>query len=182
MTVDRITSKVTMLTASLILGCAACASTTTGGAPSPQSSLPASAQVSAPVSTQVSPQESASHPAEPATPTAPPGSASTPAQGSPAGGAASVPPDAAKAVSDVVSQDPAAVRSALAGSLAQLTPDGALAPNGTRIDVQPGSWQQTGDFATLTAVVTVPQQAPVTVLFHLVKEEGRWRVLMTEPR
>jgi hypothetical protein len=57
---------------------------------------------------------------------------------------------------------------------------GALAPPGTQILVQPGTWQQHGDEARLRAVVTVPHHKPVSELVYLVREDGQWRVLVID--
>ncbi len=91
-----------------------------------------------------------------------------------------VPVDAAKAVTNVVSQDPAVVRDSVARSLVAQVSAGTLAPPGTRVAVQSNSWQQNGVRGHLLTTITVPHHSPVTAVFYLVREEGRWRVLFTD--
>jgi hypothetical protein len=54
-----------------------------------------------------------------------------------------------------------------------------VAPTGTRVRVQSGTWQQRGPYARLRALVTVPGQESVTEVVYLVREGGRWKVLFT---
>lgn len=89
------------------------------------------------------------------------------------------PADAVRVVANLVSRSPAAVRDSLAAVYAAQVNSSVLAPAGTRIAVQPGTWQQHGTDASLRAVVTLPGRAPVTEVIYLVREEGQWRVLFT---
>jgi hypothetical protein len=90
------------------------------------------------------------------------------------------PADATRAVANLVSRSPATVRDSLAAVYSAQVNSGVLAPAGTRIRVQPGTWQQHSTDASLRALVTVPGRAPVTEVVYLVREEGRWRVLFTD--
>jgi hypothetical protein len=81
---------------------------------------------------------------------------------------------------NLVSRDPATVRTALASANMGQSNLAVLAPAGTRIRVQPGTWQQHGDEAKLRAVVTVPHQARVTEVVYLIREGGQWHVLFTD--
>ncbi|MEU5048197.1 hypothetical protein [Streptomyces sp. NPDC021096] len=93
----------------------------------------------------------------------------------------SAPDDATKALQNMVSRDPVTVRNSLSRRLAdKASPSSLVAPAGARLDVQADSWKQKGDDAQLRAVVTMPQQDPVTTVFYLVREEGQWRVLFGE--
>ncbi|MGH3222220.1 MAG: hypothetical protein ACRDPY_26595 [Streptosporangiaceae bacterium] len=74
------------------------------------------------------------------------------------------------------------MRDSLAGVYSAQVDSSVVAPAGTRIAVQPGTWQQHGTDASLRAVVTVPGRAAVTEVVYLVREEGRWRVLFTGAR
>lgn len=94
-------------------------------------------------------------------------------------GAAGAPSAAGRAVMDLASRDPATVRSALAAGYDVSKSD--LAPAGTSIRMEPGTWRQQGDDAAVLAVVTVPGRKPVTETVYLVRQEGQWRVLFTDP-
>jgi hypothetical protein len=90
-----------------------------------------------------------------------------------------VPADAARVVTNLTSRNAATVRESLAtGYSAQVSP-ASLAPPGTVIRVQRGSWEQKGGDARLRAVVTMRGRAPVAEVVYLVREGGRWRVLFT---
>jgi hypothetical protein len=91
-----------------------------------------------------------------------------------------VPAEAVTVVENLASRDPATVRDSLALSYSTQVNTAVLAPAGTQIRVQSGTWQQHGDEARLRAVVTVPGQTPVTEVVYLVREVGRWRVLFTD--
>jgi hypothetical protein len=91
-----------------------------------------------------------------------------------------VPADAARVVTNLASRDPAVVRGSLAAGYSAQVNVAALAPAGTRIRVQPGTWQQRGDAASLRASVTVPGRAPVSEVVYLVREEGQWRIVFTD--
>jgi hypothetical protein len=93
--------------------------------------------------------------------------------------AAGVPSGAGRAVMDLASRDPATVRSALAAGYDVSKSD--LAPAGTSIRMEPGTWRQQGDDAAVLAVVTAPGRKPVTETIYLVRQEGQWRVLFTDP-
>jgi hypothetical protein len=58
---------------------------------------------------------------------------------------------------------------------------GDVAPAGTTIRVQPGTWRQQGDNAIMQAAVTLPGHAPLTETVYLLREEGRWLVLFADP-
>lgn len=90
-----------------------------------------------------------------------------------------VPAGAVHVVTDLSSRDLATVRGALAASYAGRVSAASLAPAGTRIQVQPGTWRQRGPAASVRAAVTVPGRAPVTEVVYLVREEGQWRILFT---
>lgn len=89
------------------------------------------------------------------------------------------PADAMKAVYNLASRNPATLRRALAADYSAQVNSAALAPIGTRIRVQPGSWRQHATAASVQVLVTVPGRTPVTEVVYLVREEGRWRVLFT---
>jgi hypothetical protein len=98
------------------------------------------------------------------------------------GGAArgvSAPADAVTAVTDLASRNPAALRAALVAGYPVNAGD--LAPAGTSIRVQPGTWRQQGNYATVQAVVTLPGRAPLAETVYFFLEEGRWRVLFADP-
>jgi hypothetical protein len=80
---------------------------------------------------------------------------------------------------DLASRDPATVQSVLAAGYDVSKSD--LAPAGTSIRIEPGTWRQQGDDAAVLAVVTVPGHKPVTETVYLVRQEGQWRVLFTDP-
>ena len=86
------------------------------------------------------------------------------------------------AVANLASRNPAKVRNSLVTAYSAQVNAATVAPAGTRIRVQPGTWQQRGTYASLQALVTVPGQAPVTEVVYLVREEGQWRVLFTDAR
>jgi hypothetical protein len=92
---------------------------------------------------------------------------------------AGTPADAATAVGDLASQNPATVRAALVAGYPVNAGD--VAPAGTSIQVRPGTWRQQGDHATVQAVVTLPGRAPLAETVYFVREEGRWRVQFADP-
>jgi hypothetical protein len=89
------------------------------------------------------------------------------------------PEGAVMAVANLASRDLAAVRRSVAAGY-QVSA-AALAPAGMRVQVQAGTWRQRGENASLRARVMMPGQAPVSELVYLVRQEGRWRVLFTDP-
>jgi hypothetical protein len=89
------------------------------------------------------------------------------------------PADALAAVTGLASRNPAVLSAALAAGYPVTGSD--VAPAGTTIRVQPGTWQQRGDYATVRAVVTLPGRAPLSETVYLVRGEGRWRVLFADP-
>ena len=91
----------------------------------------------------------------------------------------SVPAGAVAAVTDLTSRNPATLSAALAAGYPVSADD--VAPVGTIIRVQPGTWQQRGDYATVRAVVTLPGRAPLPETIYFIREEGRWRVLFADP-
>lgn len=93
--------------------------------------------------------------------------------------ASRAPEGAAIAVANLASRDLATVRQSVATGY-QISA-AALAPAGTRVLVQAGTWRQRGENASLRARVMMPGQAPVSELVYLVQQEGRWRVLFTDP-
>jgi hypothetical protein len=102
-----------------------------------------------------------------------------PATGTESGSGVLVPADAARVVTNLMSRDTATVRESLATSYSAQVSPASLAPPGTMIRVQRGSWEQRGGNARLRAVVTMRGRAPVTEIVYLVREGGRWRVLFT---
>jgi hypothetical protein len=105
------------------------------------------------------------------------GRANSPAQ---AAATTGIPAGAVSAVANLGSRNPVTVRKSLAAAYWAQVNTATVAPAGTRVRVQPGTWQQQGSYAALRARVTVPGQAPVTEVVYLVREEGRWRVLFTD--
>jgi hypothetical protein len=97
------------------------------------------------------------------------------------GGSASIsaPADALTAVTDLTSRNPSTLRAALVTGYP--VKSGDLAPVGTSIRVQPGTWRQQGDYAIMQAVVTLPGRAPLTETVYLVRKGGRWLVLFADP-
>jgi cytoskeletal protein RodZ len=91
----------------------------------------------------------------------------------------SVPAGAEAAVTGLISQNPTTLSAALAVGYPVSADD--VAPVGTTIRVQPGTWQQRGDYATVRAVVTLPGRAPLSETIYFIREEGRWRVLFADP-
>lgn len=91
-----------------------------------------------------------------------------------------VPAAAAKVVVNVVARDPATVRAALVRAYSAQVSAAALAPAGTEIRVVRGTWQRIGNEARLRAVITMPGRAPVSEMVYLVRQEGQWRVLLTD--
>jgi len=91
----------------------------------------------------------------------------------------STPADAATAVTDLTSRNPATVRAALAADYPVNA--GNVAPAGTSIRVQPGTWRQHGDYATVHAVVTLPGRTPLAETVYFIREERRWHVLFADP-
>jgi len=92
---------------------------------------------------------------------------------------ASAPADAVIVVTDLTARNPATLRAALATGYPVKAGD--VAPAGTSIRVQPGTWRQQGDYAIVQAVVTLPGRAPLTETVYLVRREGRWLVLFADP-
>jgi hypothetical protein len=92
---------------------------------------------------------------------------------------ASAPADAATAVADLASRSPATLRAALVTGYPVNARD--LAPPGTMIRMRPGTWRQQGDYATVQAVVALPEGTPASEIVYFVREEGRWRVLFADP-
>jgi hypothetical protein len=92
---------------------------------------------------------------------------------------ASAPADAVAAVTGLTSRNPAALSAALAAGYPVSAGD--VAPAGTTIRVQPGTWEQRGDYATVRAVETLPGRPPLAETVYFVREEGRWRVLFADP-
>ncbi|QRP42785.1 hypothetical protein [Amycolatopsis sp. FDAARGOS 1241] len=91
------------------------------------------------------------------------------------------PPQAVQAAQGLVSHDVTAVRASVTDLLAtSLTPDD-LAPAGTVLTVDKGTWKEDGNDASLQATVALPQQAPARVVVYLTRENGQWRVLSTDP-
>jgi hypothetical protein len=90
------------------------------------------------------------------------------------------PADAMSVVANLASQNPVKVRNSLVAAYSTQVNAATMAPAGTRIRAQPGTWQQRGIHASLHALVTVPGQRPVTEMVYLIREEGRWRVLFTD--
>jgi hypothetical protein len=97
------------------------------------------------------------------------------------GGSVSVgaPAEAVTAVKDLTTRNPATLRAALVAGYPVKAGD--VAPSGTSIRVQPGTWRQQGDNAIVQAVVTLPGRAPLAETVYLVREEGRWLVLFADP-
>lgn len=93
-------------------------------------------------------------------------------------GSVSAPAGAVTAVTGLASRDPAALRAALAVGFPVSAGD--VAPAGTSIRVQSGTWQQRGEYATVRAVVTLPGRAPLAETVYFVLEGGRWRVLFAD--
>jgi hypothetical protein len=104
-------------------------------------------------------------------------SGAAPASTGPTG--AGAPAGAVAAVTGLASRNPAALRAALAAGYPLSAGD--LAPAGTSIRVQPGTWEQRGDYATVRAVVTLPGRARLAETVYFAREEGRWRVLFADP-
>jgi hypothetical protein len=90
----------------------------------------------------------------------------------------STPTDAATAVTDLTSRNPATVRAALVAGYPVNAGD--IAPAGTSIRLRPGTWRQQGGYATVQAVVTLRGRAPLAETVYFVREEGRWRVLFAD--
>jgi hypothetical protein len=95
------------------------------------------------------------------------------------GSAGTPPPAAVTAVTGLTSRNSAALSAALAAGYPVSAGD--VAPAGTTIRVQPGTWEQKGDYATVRAVVTLPGRAPLAETIYFAQEEGRWRVLFADP-
>ena len=91
----------------------------------------------------------------------------------------SAPAGAVMAVANLASGDLATVRQSVAAGYPVSA--AVLAPAGTRVQVQTGTWRQRGENASLRARVVMPGQAPVSELIYLLRQEGRWRVLFTDP-
>jgi hypothetical protein len=104
----------------------------------------------------------------------------TKSQAQTAAASAGMPADAMSAVANLASRNPVKVRNSLAATYSTQVNAATVAPVGTRIRLQPGTWQQRGTYASLRALVTVPGQVPVTEVIYLVREVGRWRVLFTD--
>jgi hypothetical protein len=93
-----------------------------------------------------------------------------------------VPHQAAQAARDVVSGDENLVRAALSPALAGHLPGpGAVAPAGSTVDLEAGSWNRYGLHAAATGLLTVPGQPPRRVTVGFVLVDGRWRVTVMEP-
>ena len=90
-----------------------------------------------------------------------------------------MPAGAVAAVTGLTSRNPATLSAALAGGYPVSADD--VAPVGTTIRVQPGTWQQRGDYATVRAVVMLPGRAPLSETIYFIREEGRLRVLFADP-
>ena len=92
---------------------------------------------------------------------------------------ASAPAEAVTAVTDLTARNPATLRAALAAGYPVTAGD--VAPAGTSIRVQPGTWRQQGDYATVQAVVALPGRPPLAETIYFVRKEGRWLVLFADP-
>jgi hypothetical protein len=91
---------------------------------------------------------------------------------------ASAPADAVTAVTGLTARNTAALRAALAADYPVNAGD--LAPAGTSIRVQPGTWQQQGGYATVQAVATLPGRAPLAETIYFARKGGRWLVLFAD--
>jgi hypothetical protein len=92
-----------------------------------------------------------------------------------------VPAQAAQAARDVVSGDDGRMRAALSPALHEVLPGpDAIAPAGSTVELDAGSWYQQGTHAAATGTLTTPGRAPHRVAVGFVSVDDRWRVTVME--
>jgi hypothetical protein len=92
-----------------------------------------------------------------------------------------VPPGAAQTAQDLVSGDGRRVRAALTPVLgAQVRDPHAIAPAGSALKLDSGSWSRAGRYASATGLLTSPGRADRRVVVGFVGAENRWQVTVME--
>jgi len=93
-----------------------------------------------------------------------------------------VPAGAAATVQRLVSGSEAEQRAALDPDLADSLPVGVLFPAGSVIALDSGSWEQAGQYANATGLLSVPGSAAKPVEIGFVDSAGTWLVTFEETR
>jgi hypothetical protein len=92
-----------------------------------------------------------------------------------------VPAAAAATARKLVTGTEAEQRSALTPALAAVLPAGALFPSGSTISLDSDSWEQSGEYANATGVLTEPGSAATPVAIGFVDSGDAWLVTFEEP-
>jgi hypothetical protein len=92
-----------------------------------------------------------------------------------------VPAGAAAVARKLVTGTEAEQRAALTPALAAVLPAGAMFPSGSTISLDSDSWEQSGQYANATGMLTEPGSAPTPVAVGFVENGGAWLVTFEEP-
>ncbi|GAA4007052.1 hypothetical protein GCM10022247_31190 [Allokutzneria multivorans] len=91
------------------------------------------------------------------------------------------PPEAAETVRRLLSGDRAERDSALSPEVRELVGAAATLPPGTKLVLDADGWSgDASPYASATATVTLPGQAPRRVVFGFERADGLWRLLFEE--
>jgi hypothetical protein len=92
-----------------------------------------------------------------------------------------VPADAVTTAANLVTGGAATQRAALSPSLAAVLPKGSLFPAGSTIALNADSWEQAGQYANATGLLTEPGKAAVPVEIGFIDTSGTWLITFEEP-
>jgi hypothetical protein len=91
------------------------------------------------------------------------------------------PPSRARTVaSHLAAPSVRTARQALAPALAAVTPNRSAYPPGTRIELDPKGWRQTGRFANSTGVLLIPHKPAQRVEIGFMQTGSGWHVTFME--
>jgi hypothetical protein len=93
-----------------------------------------------------------------------------------------VPASAAAAAKRLVSGIEADQRAALSPGLAAVLPAGAVFPPGSMLDLDSGSWRQSGNYANATGTLSEPGGGTQPVEIGFIRSGGDWLVTFEERR
>lgn len=91
------------------------------------------------------------------------------------------PASAVEAAQDLVSGDNALAAAALSPALAELLRASAIAPPGSTLELEPGSWSQRDEYAAAIGQLTVADEPGRRMFVGFVLRDGRWRITALEP-